>query len=280
MRKVRIGAMTKKRTVLFFSFFILLRLYAEDVVHIIEKGETLYALSKKYNVPVSAILEKNNISDASKIKTGQKLIIPQPNDEKTGTYTVQKGDSLFGLAKKFGINFSELLRLNNLTQESVIKIGNTLKIPQSALSQAQREKTSAPADSAANSSKEKPLKQADATLLWPVPASKVSYLSGKIAGVVIDSKKGQSVKAVASGKVVSTGQHRGFGHVVFVQSKTKHIYVYGGMEKISVKKGDAVKTGQKLGETGIELFTNKAKVYFMVYEKNKPIDPEKAPRGL
>lgn len=285
--------MNKKLFIFCFIFFIFSTLNAEDIVHIIEKGETLYSLSKKYNVSVSVILETNKIKDASKIKAGQKLIIPQEKKSgkitektdtekntalKTGTYIVQKGDSLFGLAKKFGVNFSEFLKLNNLTSESLIKIGDKLKIPQTKTAQTQKEEKRNKVKSG-----ETPFsnsKQADSKLLWPVPASEVSYLSGKIAGVVIDSKKGQAVKAISSGKVVSTGQHRGFGQVVFVQSKTKHIYVYGGMEKLSVKKGETVKTGQKLGEVGMEIFTNKARMYFMVYDKNKPIDPEKAPRGL
>lgn len=289
--------MIKKIAVLCFSFCILFNLNAEDFIHIIQKGETVYAISKKYNIPASAILEKNNIADASKIKAGQKLIIPQnsktaeskngskqnteKNDAKTETYIVQKGDSLFGLAKKLGIGFSELLRLNNLTAESLLKIGDTLKIPKNGTG-GSSEETEKNAVSGNQASKEKPVssKQADAKLLWPVPAAKVSYLSGKVAGVTMDTVKGEAVKAVTSGKVVSTGPHRGFGQVVFIQSKTKHIYVYGGMEKISVKKGDTVKAGQKLGEAGTEIFTNKAKIYFMVYYKNKPIDPEKAPREM
>jgi len=52
------------------------------------------------------------------------------------------------------------------------------------------------------------------------------------------------------------------------------------MEKIVVKKGDTIAVGQKLGELGVELLTGKARLYFMVYDKNKPIDPAKAPRGL
>lgn len=292
--------MIKKIAILCFSFCILFNLNAEDFIHIIQKGETVYAISKKYNIPASAILEKNNIADASKIKAGQKLIIPKNSEtdrnkntskqntgktdseaQKTKTYIVQKGDSLFGLAKKLGVRFSELLQLNNLTSESILKIGDTLKIPQADAGGNSGE-TQKSAVSGNSASKEKQIssKQADAKLLWPVPAAKVSYLSGKVAGVTMDTVKGEPVKAVTSGKVVSTGPHRGFGQVVFIQSKTKHIYVYGGMEKISVKKGDTVKVGQKLGEAGTEIFTNKARIYFMVYYKNKPIDPEKAPRGM
>lgn len=290
----------KKIAVFCFSLCILLNLTAEDFIHVIQKGETVYAISKKYNVPAAAILEKNNIADASKIKAGQKLIIPKNSktaenknsskqsshkidskSQKTETYIVQKGDSLFGLAKKLGIEFSELLQLNNLTSESLLKIGDKLKIPQSGtVDNSEEPQKTAVSKNSASKEKQVSSKQANAKLLWPVPAAKVSYLSGKVAGVTMDTVKGEAVKAVTSGKVVSTGPHRGFGQVVFIQSKTKHIYVYGGMEKISVKKGDTVKAGQKLGEAGTEIFTNKAKIYFMVYYKNKPIDPEKAPREM
>ena len=291
--------------ILFFIFFSFSG-FAEDIVHIIEKGDTLYALSKKYNTPIDSILKKNNLSDPSKIKIGQKIIIPvensAKNDKKTNaktgseeiTHVIQKGDTLYALAKKFGIKFSDLLKLNGINEKTPLKIGQILKIPQGTTQEPAKnngqetDKTSI-TKTAPEKTSEKSLqsikpstsaKQADSKLLWPVPASKVSYLSGKITGVVIDSVKGQTVKAVSSGKVVSTGPHRGFGQVVFVQSKTKHIYVYGGMEKIVVKKGDTIAVGQKLGELGVELLTGKARLYFMVYDKNKPIDPAKAPRGL
>ncbi|UTY23861.1 LysM peptidoglycan-binding domain-containing protein [Treponema denticola] len=291
--------------ILFFIFFSFSG-FAEDIVHIIEKGDTLYALSKKYNTPIDSILKKNNLSDPSKIKIGQKIIIPvessAKNDKKTNaktgseeiTHVIQKGDTLYALAKKFGIKFSDLLKLNGINEKTPLKIGQILKIPQGTTQEPAKnngqetDKTSITKASSEKTSEKslqsiKPstsAKQADSKLLWPVPASKVSYLSGKITGVVIDSVKGQTVKAVSSGKVVSTGPHRGFGQVVFVQSKTKHIYVYGGMEKIVVKKGDTIAVGQKLGELGVELLTGKARLYFMVYDKNKPIDPARAPRGL
>ena len=299
-----------KKNILRLLFFVLFSFtgFAEDVIHIIEKGDTLYSISKKYNTPVDSILKKNNLSDPSKIKIGQKLIIPAAssakNDKKTNTKTnseelthvIQKGDTLYALAKKFGVKFSDILKLNGLSEKTPLKIGQILKIPQgksqgsakeqksnSAQTDKQNKTSTTKAASDKNSQAVKPstsTKQADSKLLWPVPASKVSYLSGKITGVVIDSVKGQAVKAVSSGKVVSTGPHRGFGQVVFVQSKTKHIYVYGGMEKIAVRKGDTIAVGQKLGELGVELFSGKARLYFMVYDKNKPIDPAKAPRGL
>ncbi len=289
--------MTRRKFFVLFLFLSFSFLYADDIVHVIRKGDTLYGLSKKYKVSLSEILEKNHLSDASKIKAGQKIIIPKHQSSVAKTkasktvpknYKIKRGDTLFALAKKFGVNFSSLMKLNGLSKNSVIKIGQVIKIPQFSKNKASpklakktvSKKTKSSISKKDNSLKGISSKKAKATLLWPVPAKEVFYLSGKIPGVVIDSKKGQTVKAIASGQVVSTGPHQGFGQVVFVRTKTKHIFVYAGMSNVLVRKGAKIKVGQKLGSLGTELLTGKARLYFMVYMKNKPIDPAKAPRGF
>lgn len=281
----------KRHSTIYFFLFIttLLCAFSEEAVHVLQRGETLYGISKKYHVPLPAILEYNKIKDGAKIKAGEKIIIPN-------TYTVKDGDTLYGTARKFGIQIEELMRMNSLTKSSIIKPGDILIIPGNqkgtAASAPPQKNITAENQNKTNTAR-KPVKQkqedsprnysskhADTKLLWPVPASKISYISGKVPGVVIDSKKGEAVKAVASGKVISAGIHRGFGKVVFIQSETKHIYVYGGMEKISVKANQKISLNQKLGELGTEAFTGTARLYFIVYEKNKPVDPAKAPRGF
>lgn len=87
-----------------------------EIIHTMKKGETVYALSKKYGVAMSVILEYNGIKDASKIIVGQKIKIPdtkklQPNQKATQTYIVQKGDTVYGIAKKFGTTKAEIFFL-------------------------------------------------------------------------------------------------------------------------------------------------------------------------
>ena len=86
------------RKYLFFmlTLFITQSLFSDDLVHIFKKGDTLYSLSKKYNVKLSEILEINNIKDPMKIREGYKVIIKKEKN----IYIVKKGDTLYSIAKK------------------------------------------------------------------------------------------------------------------------------------------------------------------------------------
>ena len=248
-----------------------------DTLHILEKGETLYALSRKYSVPVAILLERNKISNAGKITVGQKIYIPE-------TYTIQKGDTLYSIARKFSVTVDALRKANSLSGSDVLKVGKILIVPE-------KEKTAVAAGSkntmatpqTPSASWEDPRsytkKTIDKKLLWPVPITDISYLSGKLYGVVIDSTANASVKAIASGRVISIGPHRGYGQVIFIQSKTKHVYVYGGLAQILPQAGTQITVGQKLGTLASDSLTGTPRLYFMVYANNKPLDPAKAPRG-
>ena len=71
----------------------------------------------------------------------------------------------------------------------------------------------------------------------------------------------------------------GFGKVVFVQSQSGFMYVYTGLSDTSVSKGEYVSTGKQLGIVGVDSFTGKSQLTFMVFQDGIPIDPAQAPRG-
>lgn len=270
----------------FFIFFLAVySAAAADTLHILEKGETLYALSRKYSIPVAILLERNNISDAGKISAGQKIYIPE-------TYTIQKGDTLYSIAKRFSVTVEALRKANSLSNSEVLKVGKILIIPESkktGIAAGSSNNTAAVSTDAAaarqnsQASWEDPRsyvkKSIDKNLLWPVSVVDIAYLSGKLYGVAIDSTANAPVQAIASGRVISIGPHRGYGQVIFIQSKTKHVYVYGGLAQILPQAGAQITVGQKLGTLASDSLTGTPRLYFMVYENNKPLDPAKAPRG-
>ena len=89
--------------------FLLFTNAFSDTIHTMQKGETIYGLSKKYGIPMNTILEYNGIKDATKIVVGQKIKIPSSTQtQTTQIYTVQKGDTIYSIAKKFGVTQAEL----------------------------------------------------------------------------------------------------------------------------------------------------------------------------
>ena len=95
----------------------------------------------------------------------------------------------------------------------------------------------------------------------------------------MSAKKDEEVKAIRAGTVMFSGSYRGFGNVVFIQSKTGHIYAYTGLGSIDVSKGDYINYSSEIGKAGVDTYTGKSQISLMVFQNGQPIDPAKAPRG-
>ena len=122
-------------------------------------------------------------------------------------------------------------------------------------------------------------KKGDPNLVWPVEKPEVTYVNGKVSGVTLSAKKDEKVEAIKSGTVMFSGSYRGFGNVVFIQSKTGHIYAYTGLGKVLVSKGEYIDFKTQIGTAGIDSYSSKSQISLMVFQNGLPIDPAKAPRG-
>lgn len=102
--------------------------------YVVEKGDTLYSISKKFNTSPNVLIEINELP-STLLEIGQQLIIPK-DVESTGDdedviennkYIVQKGDTLYSIANKFNISVGELKELNNLTS-NLLSVGQILNV--------------------------------------------------------------------------------------------------------------------------------------------------------
>ena len=284
-------------------------LFAENIQHTVAKGDTLYSLAKKYGVTVDEIRSANSMS-GNDLYAGQKLTIPvktQPRQITYESYTVKAGDTLYSIARRYEISVEELREINGLSSSSVLKTAQKLKVPSGASSASLAAASSSTSSqqtasnalpgvstsSASNTSVSAPpslidsdkglrsytKKTGDTGLVWPVKASEVLYVSGKISGVALTGGKNEQVTAIRSGTVMFSGVYRGFGQVVFVQAPNGLIYVYTGLDTLSVAKGQQVNYGQQLGVIGRDPISGKNLINLMVFKNGSPIDPAKAPRG-
>ena len=113
----------------------------EAVRHTVEPGETLIALARRYQTTVYDIRRWNRLKRDHLLKVGEKLTIhpgkKTPPDrikeaqrrEGYGRYTVVKGDSLIGIARRFGVKRSEISELNNLKKGRHLRVGQKLLLP-------------------------------------------------------------------------------------------------------------------------------------------------------
>lgn len=272
--------------------------------HVLQAGETLYSIARKYDVSADAIMAANGISDPAKVKAGQKLLIPS-------LHTVRKGETLYGIAKSYGLSLEELRSANKLKADATIRVGDRLLVPGKKVEGSAPPPAAPPAAApsgatsgvaangagaapGANPSPTNPgpalspvpplpaivktqSKPVDAKVTWPCEGQP-AYLDGKAQGVIIRSRLGEPQKAVASGKVVAAGPFRGYGEMVIVMSRTGYLYVYAGNQSLTVGIGDAVRSGQELGRVGVDSKEGAPIAFFMVYRGREVIDPAEAPR--
>ena len=117
------------------------------VTHVVQAGENVYRISLRYGVTVAAIQQANNLANVNLIFVGQQLVIPAPGAVVTpppaattapgatpapatgSTYTVVAGDTLSGIARRFGTTYQAIAAANGITNPNLISVGQVLTIP-------------------------------------------------------------------------------------------------------------------------------------------------------
>lgn len=97
----------------------------------VQKGDTYYLIAKKCGISLSSLLSANGASANSVLYPGQTVTIPDSGNGYT-TYTVQRGDTYWIISQKYGVSLNALLSANNATNNTLLNIGDKVKIPSSS----------------------------------------------------------------------------------------------------------------------------------------------------
>jgi LysM repeat protein len=114
-----------------------------EVEYRIQSGDTLLRIGARFGVSASLIQSHNGITNPNLIRVGQLIKIPTSVASSAAaapapapvappeptTYRVASGDSLWGIARKFGVSASALATLNGISNANLIRIGQLLQIP-------------------------------------------------------------------------------------------------------------------------------------------------------
>lgn len=245
----------------------LIKSYTFPVIKIgtysVKKGDSLFGISHKFNVTVDTIITANNLSNAQYLKIGTVLNVPNMSGI---FYTVKKGDNLSEISRKYNVSINRIVDINDLSS-SVILLRQKLFIPNGTLSDWER---------------------ADAigTLFKvPVKGRLVSKLGFRIdpftkkrayhAGIDIANRVGTPVCTAQYGKVVYAGYRGNYGKMVIINHPQGYRTVYAHLHKITVKKGQAVKQGERIGSVGNSGRSTGPHLHFEVHQNRRILDPLK-----
>ncbi len=100
----------------------------------IKSGDTLSRIAARYNTTVSALAQANGIRDPNRIIAGKSLSIPGGSKASSGSasgggYTVKSGDTLSGIAARYGTTVGALAKANGIQNPNMIRAGANLRIP-------------------------------------------------------------------------------------------------------------------------------------------------------
>jgi murein DD-endopeptidase MepM/ murein hydrolase activator NlpD len=191
---------------------------------------------------------------------------PQPT-----THTVRRGETLYRIAKRYGVSVGRLMTANGITDPRKLRAGQTLTIPGGY-------RYAAPARDGASLASLYPPERSPRQFAWPVRVGRVSSLYGVRNGVMhdgidISAPAGTPIHAVDDGVVIYSGRLKGYGNLVIIRHDKRYVTVYGHNQYNGVREGDRVRRGQQIGAVGASGRTTGANLHFEVRRDNVARDP-------
>lgn len=223
-----------------------------------------------------------------------------PPERAPSHYVVSRGDTLYSIAWRYGMDFRQLAAANNIDPPYRIYPDQKLVLEEAPVrpTAAQQPasppaaKPSSPVSSntssepksgapAASNRSSAPVSPPAAGLArtgwqWPVQGEVVKPFKAtghEHKGIDIEGKLGEPVRAAAAGTVVYAGSGLvGYGNLLIVKHDERYLSAYAHNSRLLVKEGESVKSGQHIADMG-NTGTDSTKLHFQIRRDGKPIDP-------
>ena len=189
---------------------------------------------------------------------------------------VHAGDTLYAIARRYGLDYRDVARWNGLDPGEVIRPGDRLRLARPSGAAAREPGGTGGEDApAARASPDDPAHRPP-DWRWPVDDGTVVGIVRQPSGGVglrIDGGLNQPVLAAADGTVAYTGSGlRGYGQLVILNHVRGWLTAYGHNAFVQVKEGEAVRAGQPIAAMGLGP-DRQPTLYFEIRLDGVPLDP-------
>ncbi len=242
------------------------RLLATTWWYPVQSGDTLSEIAALYGTTVDTLVRLNGLGGTT-IRIGQRLLVPRAGLGGTvvewGRYRVQAGDTLWSVARRFGISYEALQRINAIMDPRALQPGQLLWLP------------SRPTAKSSG---------AGISFDWPVTGPITSGYGWRAnpfggssrdfhEGLDIGVPSGTPVRAAAPGIVVQAGWMDGFGYGVVIDHGGGVQSLYGHLSRIGVRAGQAVARGDVIAWSGSTGRSTGPHLDFRIKIDGKTVDP-------
>ena len=235
-------------------------------------GDTLGGIADRFGVSEDDIAAANNIANRGYLYAGQKLVIPSAGSAPTaaapaqtgpGAYIVAIGDTLSGVADRFGLSSTAVASANGLTNPNSLRVGQKLTIPDQPQLTARGGQRIA--------------------FVWPAFGEITTYfhevgpywVAGWHEGLDIGASSGSVIRAAEDGIVVESedGWNKGYGNYVKIDHGNGIVTLYGHMSERGIEAYHEVKRGDVIGYVGSTGASTGPHLHFEVRIDNEKKDP-------
>ena len=247
--------------------------------HTIGANETLYDIATRYQIPMLALIEQNQLAPPYALSPGQSIELPPPR-----FHRVVEGESFEDIARRYSIDPRSLALLNRMQPPYVARPGDQFVLPAMA-GRWQDTPSLAPIEIADNPPLQPPPIQTPAPpiarrgqFVWPVRGDIVARFGereggGRLDGVEIAAREGSPIGAAEEGDVVYSGADvQGYGTLVLIRHADSYVTAYAYARRALVREGQHVRAGEPIAEVG-RTANGEARLMFQVRLGRNAVDP-------
>ena len=226
-------------------------------IHVIESGESLYTIARRYNVTAQAIVQANGMGSPDKIYVGQKVIIPG--------MTAKASTQVASIAPVEKMPAAKPLQPAPAAPEKTAAIKDPALV----------DPETSPVQPVAKAAVIEPVMSGADKFRWPISGKVISdFITTKGTGINIEAPEGASVRAAENGQVIYVGSGvEGYGNLILIRHANGYVSAYAHLKSVAVNKGDNVTRGDNIGAAGMTGSVSRPQLHFELRKGATPVDP-------
>ena len=229
----------------------------------IEDGDNLTIISRKIGANLDTLVSVNKISNANRLRPGQKIIVPNRNGL---LYTMKKGETLADVTDRYDVSLTRVLTFNKIDDANSLREGDDIFLPGAKYTLDER------------------IDKFGQMFSLPTTITRISSVFGyrvhpitgvrtKHMGVDIPGRLNTPVYASRKGKVIFAGYSGGYGNLVIVRHDKGYTTYYGHLNSITTKTGATVGVGVMIGRMGSTGRSTGSHLHFEVRRNGVALNP-------